>query len=116
MNRVIDTTPAAELEIAARYYARQTWKPHDQPFDPGLAARGAQIHELKCDKCHSALGSEPLDDLPLLKGQWRPYLERQMATFDDGSRLMSEKMEKKYKTLSDDDKRTLLELYASSGK
>ena len=104
-----------ELEAVALYYACQTWQPHQQEFDAALARRGAQIHDIKCDKCHSEGGSVAQDDLAIMSGQWRRYLEMEFEDFDSGSRRMADKMKEKYDTLSEDDKRAILELYVSAG-
>ena len=106
---------AKELEAVARYYAAQAWRPHEQEFDAALARRGALIHDIKCSKCHSEGGSVAEDDLPIMAGQWREYLEMEFADFDSGSRRMADKMKEKYDTLDADDKRAIIELYVSAG-
>ena len=105
-----------EIEAVALHYSLQTWRPHKQPFDAPLARRGAEIHNAKCDKCHSEGGSVAEDDLAILAGQWREYLKMEFEDFDTGSRRMVDKMKAKYETLSDADKAALLEFYVSAGK
>ena len=104
-----------ENEAVARHYAAQTWRPHVQNFDPALARRGALIHELKCSKCHSEGGSVPEDDLAVMAGQWREYLEMEFADFDRRTRRMADKMKEQYDTLSAEDKKALIEHYVSAG-
>ncbi len=100
-----------EIDEVALYFSEQTWTPQTQDFDAQLAARGGQIHDVKCTKCHTAGGTEPEDDLALLAGQWRDYLTRQFADFDSGARRMADKMKEKYETLKTADKAALLEYY-----
>ena len=104
-----------EIEAVALRYSLETWRPHKQPFDATLAKRGAEIHNAKCDKCHSEGGSVAEDDLAILAGQWREYLKMEFEDFDTGSRRMVDKMKAKYETLSDADKAALLEFYVSAG-
>lgn len=104
-----------EIEAVALHYSLETWRPHKQLFDATLAKRGAEIHHAKCDKCHSEGGSVAVDDLAILAGQWREYLEMEFEDFDTGSRRMVDKMKAKYETLSDADKAALIEFYVSAG-
>lgn len=105
----------AEIEAVALHYSLETWRPHKQPFDATLAKRGGEIHNAKCDKCHSGGGSVAEDDLAILAGQWREYLKMEFEDFDTGSRRMVDKMKAKYETLSAADKAALLEFYVSAG-
>lgn len=105
----------AEIEAAAVHYSVATWRSHKQPYDAALAKRGAEIHSTKCDKCHSGGGSVPEDDLAILAGQWREYLQMEFEDFDSGSRRMVDKMKAKYETLSAADKAALVEFYVSAG-
>ena len=104
-----------EIEAVALHYSLQTWRPRKQPFDAELARRGAEIHNAKCDKCHSGGGSVAEDDLAILAGQWREYLKMEFEDFDTGTRRMVDKMKAKYETLSGADKAALLELYVGAG-
>ena len=104
-----------ELDAVALYYSEQTWRPQEQEFDVALARRGAQIHDIKCDKCHSEGGSVAEDDLAIMSGQWREYLVMEFEDFDNGSRRMAKKMKEKYDTLSPEDKAAILEMYVSGG-
>lgn len=115
MAEIVRSLSGAELEAVARYYAAQPWRPHEQDFDAALARRGALIHDLKCGKCHSEGGGVAEDDLAILAGQWREYLEMEFDDFDSGARRMADKMKEKYDTLSDGDKQALIELYVSAG-
>ena len=104
-----------EIEAVAVHYSLAAWRPHKQTFDAVLAKRGAEIHNTKCGKCHSEGGSVAEDDLAILAGQWREYLEMEFEDFDSGTRRMVAKMKAKFETLSDADKAALLEFYVSAG-
>ena len=116
MNEISADLTVIEAQVVADYYGRQRWVPKDQPFNRSLAKRGAKIHEIKCAGCHSDYGGDPDDELALLLGQWRDYLELEFDKFDKGTRPMPDKMGSKYKSLTAADKRALLELYASGGR
>lgn len=116
MQQVVDALSDVEIETVAAYYSEQEWRPHPQPFDAELARRGAAIHSRKCGKCHPKGGSEADADHALLAGQWRDYLARELRNFTTGERRMTDKMKKKFDTLSEADKDALLELYVSAGK
>jgi sulfide dehydrogenase cytochrome subunit len=116
MKEISESLSAAQAQAVADHYEQQSWDPPEQSFDATLAKRGAAVHEIKCARCHADYGSDPYDELALLLGQWRDYLAREFANFDDGSRKLPDKMGDKYKSLSDSDKQALLELYVSGGR
>ena len=66
MKEVSQSLTEDDAFAVAEHYARQVWQPHEQPFDAALAARGAQIHDIKCDKCHSEYGGVAEDDLAIM--------------------------------------------------
>ena len=115
MQQVVEALSDEELAQISSYYASLTWAPHTQTFDRDLAERGFTVHKVKCNKCHLKEGSIPESDLAILSGQWRDYLEKQFRDFENGSRRMSPKMEKKFSSLSAEDKIALIELYVSGG-
>ena len=99
----------------AQHYAKQKWQPQEQAFDIAQARRGARVHDIKCDKCHSEYGGVAEDDFAIMLGQWREYLEMEFQDFDSGARKMAPKMKEKYDTISAQDKQAILELYVSGG-
>jgi sulfide dehydrogenase cytochrome subunit len=116
MQEIAQSLSEDDTMAAAEHYAAQTWQPHEQTFDAALARRGAAIHDIKCDKCHSEGGGVKDDDLAIMSGQWRQYLEMEIQDFDAGTRKMAPKMQDKYKTLSADDKKAIVEMYISAGR
>lgn len=105
----------AEVEAVANYYALQTWQPHAQPHDVAQARRGARVHAVKCGKCHLKGGSIAEADLAITAGQWRDYLQAQFRRFDAGTRPMSDKMRRRYESLSASDKLAIIEFYVGGG-
>ena len=116
MNMIVKRLSDEDIEAVAAFYSEQTWRPHNQPFDAALAKRGAAVHDIKCDKCHSEGGSVKDDDLAIMSGQWRKYLEMEFSDFDAGTRKMADKMREKYETLSAEDKKAIVEMYVSAGR
>ncbi|MCY4128869.1 MAG: hypothetical protein OXG15_06460 [Gammaproteobacteria bacterium] len=115
MIEVIEAFSQSELEAFALYYSQQTWMPIEQAYDREVAAEGAKLHKVKCNKCHINGGSVPESDHALMAGQWRDYLKGEFKNFDDGSRRMSSKMQQKYETLNAEGKQAIIEFYVSAG-
>lgn len=113
MNVVTKDMSEDDIAAVSEFFASKAFKPAEQAADATLAATGAKIHEDSCEKCHSDGGKSSEDDTAILAGQWKPYLESEFGKFSAGSRDMPKKMKKKFSALSDDDKKALLEYYAS---
>ena len=95
------------------YIAKQTFKPIKQEFDADLAKKGKKLHKKKCEKCHSDNGNSVEDDTPVLAGQWRAYLENQFANIAAGERDAPKKMKKRFKKLSEEELKAIIEYYIS---
>ena len=113
MNAVTKDMSAEDIGAVASFYAGKSFKPAAQDSDADLAAKGAKVHEKSCEKCHAEGGKSAEDDTAILAGQRKPYLETEFGKFAAGDRDMPKKMKKKFDGLSDDDKKALLEYYAS---
>ena len=100
MEEVVASLSEDDEWTVSAYFSKQRWRPPDQPFDADLAALGAEVHDERCDNCHHDGGRDPEFDLPITAGQWREYLVAEFENFDSGRRKMSEKMKKKYDTLT----------------
>ncbi len=105
-----------EITELAAYFADQPFESADQKVDEDLAGMGAQIHEQRCQKCHSDGGSLALDDAGILAGQWKAYLVRAMQDYKAGDRWQPEKMQPAMEALSENDITALAEYYAREGK
>ncbi len=95
------------------FLAKQKFKPIKQVFNKEKAKIGKKLHKKKCEKCHSENGASVEDDTPKLAGQWKPYLEKQFSLLAAGERDMQKKMKKRFKKLSEDDRKALIEFYIS---
>ncbi len=113
MNAVTKDLSDDDLKAVVEYYVGQEFKPADQEADAELAKAGEKVHKKSCEKCHSEGGASSEDDTGILAGQWKPYLTEQFKEFKEGERDMPKKMAKKFKKLSDDDIKALIEYYAS---
>ena len=80
-----------DIKQISQYFAGKKFIRAKQKFDPALAKKGKEIHEVNCDKCHSNGGSIAGDDAGILAGQWMPYLEETFTQYSSGKRPMSEK-------------------------
>jgi len=113
MCKAVKDLSEADIEQLAEHYEGLPFVRARQTFDAELAAKGEEIHEMKCKKCHEDGGSSPDDDAGFLAGQWMPYLEEQFEEYGSGERPMPEKMEPKFKDLSEDDSKALIQYYGS---
>jgi sulfide dehydrogenase cytochrome subunit len=116
MNELSKKLSKDDISAVAEHYAGLTFKPVSQSVDAALAAKGKEIFESTCDKCHSKGGTDAGDDAGILGGQWKPYLQEQMKLFSEGKRPMPKKKEKKFSKLSDADKAAVVEFLAGGGK
>ncbi len=115
MNAIAKDLSDDDIAALAKYYSEQKFTAHKGEADAKLAKKGAKKHDKKCEKCHSGGGTNPDDDASLLAGQPREYLTRAFEKLSNGEQPMPKKMKKKFKKLSDDDKKALIEYYVSGG-
>ena len=92
MKEISESLSEEDVLAVGEHYASQPWIAQIQPFDEQLARRGAAVHDIKCDKCHSLYGGAAEDDLAVMLGQWREYLQMEFDDFDAGKRKMAKKM------------------------
>ena len=71
----------------AEWYSRQPFPAHQDPYDPELAAIGRKLHEKHCEICHTNLGSDPIDDASMLRGQRKAYLRMALEDVHQGRRV-----------------------------
>ena len=93
MNRIAKAYSNEQFQEMAWFFASQRLYLKPQVHDPVLAARGAELHDRHCEKCHEN-GGRP-GDAGTLAGQWMPYLEYTMADFLNGKRKWPRKMQRK---------------------
>ncbi len=117
MGRIAKGYTEDEIKRIAAHYAKQKWVPAKQKFDAKLAKAGAPLAEKYCEKCHEDGGRKADEGIPIMAGQWLPYLHFTMADFVSGKREMTKKMKKRVEKLlkSKGEKglNAVLEFYAS---
>lgn len=103
----------ADVKQLAQHFAGKKFVRAQQKFDPALAKKGKELHDRRCEKCHSEGGSLASDDGGILAGQWMPYLEESFKEYSTGKRPMPEKMKPKMEKLDKADYDALVHYYGS---
>ncbi len=103
----------AESRQIAVHLSKQKFVRAKQKFDPALAAKGKEIHEMYCEKCHSDGATQAKDDAGMMAGQWIPYLTQAMDEFVTGKRPIAKKMKAKLDEVSPEEIKALIQYYGS---
>jgi len=102
-----------EVKALAEHFAGKKFVRAQQQFDPALAAKGKDIHDANCEKCHSNNGSVAADDAGILAGQHMGYLEETFKEYTAGKRPMEKKMKPKIDKLDKAAIEALVNYYGS---
>lgn len=102
-----------EIREIAVYLSKKKFVRAKQKFDPDLAAKGKDIHEMYCEKCHSDGATQAKDDAGMMAGQWIPYLTQALEEFVGGKRPIPKKMKAKLDEVNPDDMKALVQYYGS---
>lgn len=113
MCRIAKDLGDSDIDQVAKFYEKRKFVPARQSFDPALAAKGKEIHDVNCDKCHQQGGTRPDDDAGILAGQRMQYLKAQLEEFRLGKRGMLKSMKLKIDKLQKDDVDALVNYYGS---
>jgi cytochrome subunit of sulfide dehydrogenase len=113
MCKIVKELGDSGIKQVAQYFAKQKFVRAKQKFDPALAAKGKEVHDMYCEKCHSDGGTVAKDDAGMPAGQWMPYLKRAFDEFNTGKRPIAKKMKLKMDELSKEDIDALINYYAS---
>jgi len=113
MGRLAKGYSDADFVAMGEFFSKQ--KPHraDQMLDPAKIARGKELHDKQCKRCHLDNGKEGEDGSAVLAGQWLKYLQIQTEDYLSGKRKMADKMADKTKGLTHEDWEALAHFYAS---
>lgn len=103
----------SDIRQIAVYFSKQKFVRAKQQFDPALAAKGKEIHEVYCEKCHSDGGTQAKDDAGMMAGQWMPYLRQAFDEFVTGKRPIPKKMKRKLDEITPEDMDALVHYYGS---
>ena len=104
---------ADDVKGLAGYLAAKPFVRAKQTADAAKAARGKQIQESQCEKCHDKGGSSPDDDAGILAGQWMPYIQHSFEEFSSGQRPLPKKMKPKFEKLTKEDIDALVNYFGS---
>jgi cytochrome c553 len=97
----------------AEWYGEQPFPAHQDPYDPELAALGRTLHDKHCEICHTNLGSDPVDDASMLRGQRKLYLRTALEDVHQGRRVFGlAAMEELIRGLSAREMDALAEFYS----
>jgi len=117
MQRIAKAYTLEEIKYIAEYFSQEEFVMIEQTFDKKMAKNGKKRHKKYCDKCHEDWGTSTEDDVGLLAGQWRTYLEYTLEDFTSGDREMPKKMKKKMKKMikkhGEESLQDLVEFYSS---
>jgi sulfide dehydrogenase cytochrome subunit len=113
MCKMVKDLSESDIKQVAQYFAKQKFVRAKQKFDPVLAKKGKEIHELYCEKCHSEGGTSSADDSGMPAGQWTPYLKQAFDEFNSGKRPIPKKMKLKMDEINKADIEALINYYAS---
>jgi len=113
MCKMVKDLGEGDIKQIAQYFSKQKFVRAKQKFDPELAKKGKEVHELYCEKCHSEGGTVSKDDAGMPAGQWTPYLKQAFEEFNTGKRPIAKKMKLKMDELTPSDIDALINYYAS---
>lgn len=113
MGRLAKGYGDADFKAMGEFFSKQKPYRAAQTLDPAKVARGEELHQKACKRCHLENGKEGEDGSAVLAGQWLKYLQIQADDYMSGKRKMSDKMADKVKPLSKEDMDALAHFYAS---
>lgn len=113
MGRLAKAYSDAEFEAMGEFFSKQKPYATNQSLDRAKVAKGAELHEKNCARCHVENGKEIKDNSPIMAGQWVKYLEIQMDDYHSGKRKMFDRKAEKMKPLSKSDLEAIAHFYAS---
>ena len=113
MCEVAKELDSKDAEQIAEHFAAQKFVVTPQQSDPVLAAKGKDVFQKSCIKCHSIEGVIANDDAGILAGQKTAYISRQIEQFTAGTRPMSLKMKARFEKLEKADLDAVIQYLAS---
>ena len=112
MNRVAKAYSDDDFNAMGDFFSQQKFVRYPQSVDAAKVAKGKELHDQKCKKCHEENGRES-EDGGVIAGQWLEYLHITANDFMAKKRPMPKKMAEKFENLSKDDVDALINFYAS---
>ena len=114
MVKAIADLSDADFTALAQSFAAKKFVRGKQTADAALVAKGKDVHDKLCDKCHTEGGSVAEDDAGILAGQSMTYLKVQLADFKSGKRPSPTKMQPKIDLMQASDIDALVAYYGSA--
>ena len=106
MGRVAKAYSDDDFNAMGEFFSQKMFVRYPQKVDAAKVAKGKELHEQNCKKCHMENGRES-EDGGVIAGQWSEYLHITMDDFASKKRAMPKKMAEKIEGLSKDDARCL---------
>ncbi len=103
----------SDIRQIAVYFSQKKFVRAKQQVNAALVAKGKDVHEYYCEKCHSEGASEAKDDAGMMAGQWMPYLRKAFEEFATGKRPIPKKMKLKFDQITPEDMEALVHYYGS---
>lgn len=113
MCQVVKNLNDSNMTRIAQYFAKQKFVRAKQKFDPVLAKRGKEIHEMYCEVCHSEGGTVAADGTGIPAGQWMPYLKQACEEFHSAKRPIPKTMKLLIDKINGADLDALINYYGS---
>lgn len=107
------TLAAADLERLAEFYAGSKAQRPRQETDPEQVARGGQLYDQRCGKCHLDNGRDFEQEAPLLAAQSLAYLIEQNRLFVAGKRKFAPRQDEAYQGLSERELEAVAHFFAA---
>lgn len=116
MDRIAKGFTEEEIKQLADYYGKLPFGRAPQKTDPSMVAKGKDLHNEFCKKCHVDNGKKDEDGSNVLAGQWLPYLHMAMEDFTVHGRKTEKKMKAALEEVAKKDPggfEALMQFYAS---
>lgn len=111
MGRLAKAYSDDDFNAMGDFFSQQKFLRYKQDVDAAKVAKGKELHNQNCKKCHQEDGRES-EDGGVIAGQWFEYLQITMGDFLAKKRPMPKKMAEKFEGLSKDDVDALMHFYA----
>lgn len=112
MGRLAKAYTDDDFRAMGEFFGEKKFIRRSQAVDAAKVAKGKQVHEENCKKCHQEGGRES-EDGGVIAGQWKEYLQITMSDFRSKARPMPKKMAEKFEGLNQDELDALIHFYAS---
>jgi sulfide dehydrogenase cytochrome subunit len=112
MGRLAKAYSDDDFRAMGEFFGEKKFIRRSQAVDAAKVAKGKQVHEQNCKKCHQEGGRES-EDGGVIAGQWKEYLQISMSDFRSKARPMPKKMAEKFEGLNQDELDALIHFYAS---